>query len=54
MLRRALLQVVFQHGEHIIRQADFGKDFFIIQTGEVVCTVRKDATNQQEVPKVRP
>ena len=39
-----LSQVTYKDGEYIIRQGEEGRDFFLIQSGEVVCTVRGGLT----------
>jgi len=46
-----LTEVEFKDGTTILRQGDTGDEFYVIDSGEVVCTVRKDPTNTREEPK---
>lgn len=41
----------FEDGKYILRQGDQGDNFYIIQSGEVVCTVRKNPSNPAEQAK---
>eukprot|EP00195_Chlamydomonas_chlamydogama_P010756 CAMPEP_0202906016 /NCGR_PEP_ID=MMETSP1392-20130828/37031_1 /ASSEMBLY_ACC=CAM_ASM_000868 /TAXON_ID=225041 /ORGANISM="Chlamydomonas chlamydogama, Strain SAG 11-48b" /LENGTH=1079 /DNA_ID=CAMNT_0049594355 /DNA_START=194 /DNA_END=3430 /DNA_ORIENTATION=- len=50
-LAEAMSEVVFNDGEYVIRQGEEGRDFFLIISGEVVCTVRKNPADQSEAPK---
>lgn len=47
-----VLQTVFEHGHLIIEQGQPGEEFFIIHSGEVVCSARKNWLDFQEEPKV--
>jgi len=46
-----LSEAVFEHGESIIKQGEFGDQFYIVMKGEVICTVRKDPNNLAEQPR---
>jgi len=50
-LADTLTEEVFEDGEFILRQGDVGNVFYIINQGQVSCTVRKDLANQKENPK---
>eukprot|EP00798_Chlamydomonas_sp_ICE-L_P004753 gene4753-34503_t len=50
-LAEAMSEVSFEDGEYIIQQGEQGRDFFLIQSGEVVCTVRKNPDDPNEAPK---
>ena len=41
----------YEPGTHIINQGDTGNEFYIVQEGNAVCTIRKDPTNKSENPK---
>eukprot|EP00798_Chlamydomonas_sp_ICE-L_P016616 gene16616-22859_t len=51
VLAEAMQEVSYSKGEYIIRQGEEGRDFFLIHSGEVVCTVRKNAENVDEAAK---
>ncbi|KAG2485550.1 hypothetical protein HYH03_015717 [Edaphochlamys debaryana] len=44
-------EVAFEDGEYVIRQGEEGRDFFVISSGEVSCTVKKNLANAEEQPK---
>ncbi len=46
-----LLQVSFEDGSYVIRQGEEGRDFFVIASGEVSCTVKKNPANAEEQAK---
>mmetsp|Transcript_10771 Transcript_10771/g.14668 ORF Transcript_10771/g.14668 Transcript_10771/m.14668 type:complete len:1045 (+) Transcript_10771:197-3331(+) len=50
-LADTLAEEVFEDGHHIIQQGDVGNEFFIINKGHVVCTVRKNPANTAEAAK---
>lgn len=44
-------QVSFEDGSYVIRQGEEGRDFFVISSGEVSCTVKKNPANAEEQAK---
>ncbi|GAX81252.1 hypothetical protein CEUSTIGMA_g8684.t1 [Chlamydomonas eustigma] len=50
-LASVMTSCIYKEGEHIIRQGEEGRDFFLILTGDVACTVRKNVDDSSEVPK---
>jgi len=50
-LADTLAEESFEDGHHIIRQGDVGNEFFIINRGNVICTVRKNPLNTAEPAK---
>jgi uncharacterized protein (DUF2062 family) len=45
-------QATFEDGQLIFQQGHQGQHFFIIQSGEVVCSARKNWQDVHEQPKV--
>mmetsp|Transcript_4816 Transcript_4816/g.16791 ORF Transcript_4816/g.16791 Transcript_4816/m.16791 type:complete len:1045 (+) Transcript_4816:248-3382(+) len=50
-LSDVLSEASYEKGQYILRQGDNGDHFYIIQDGEVKCTVRKDPNNMNEAPR---
>ncbi|KAK3285136.1 hypothetical protein CYMTET_7243 [Cymbomonas tetramitiformis] len=50
-LADTLTEETFEDGHYIIKQGDVGNEFYILNKGQVVCTVRKDPSNLTEHAK---
>jgi len=44
----ALQQTKYSDGEYIIRQGEIGSEFYAIESGEVVCTMKRNSSNEAE------
>lgn len=51
VLAEAMESVTVPDGQYIIRQGEEGKEFFIIASGQVSCTVKKNPANADEAAK---
>jgi CRP-like cAMP-binding protein len=47
----AMRQVTYHDGDVIITQGDEGSEFYLMQAGQVMCTVRRDPADRSEAPK---
>lgn len=43
------MQETYEAGEFLIRQGDDGNDFFVIEEGEVVCSISSSTGPDREV-----
>ena len=46
-----LSETSYEEGEYILTQGEEGEEFFIIESGEVVCTVSKNPNDKDEIPR---